>query len=133
MFNVDFDFSFFDSRPYMLQFYPVEFQLKYQLHKDRSDGRRWIRLDSPTSFAVKCTSDIDSIALPPFAGILPEVYDLDDYKRMKLTRTELENYAILVMKLGMTSNGEWSMDLDKARDFWMNLEDVLPDAVGSVL
>lgn len=132
VYNVSFNFEYFTQYPDRLQFYPEEFKIKYNEFKNRS-LYRWIDLDCPTSFAIKCTNDIDTYALPPFIGIMPEIYDLESYKELKLTKTELENYAILVMKLGITSSGEWQMDLDKARDFWMNLDDVLPDAVGSVL
>ena len=37
------------------------------------------------------------------------------------------------MKLGVTSSGDWEMDLGKAREFWSNLDYVLPEEVGSVL
>ena len=47
-----------------------------------------------TSFAVKYNTDILNYAIPPFAGILREIYDIEDYKALKLTKTELENYAI---------------------------------------
>ena len=33
----------------------------------------------------------------------------------------------------MKDDGEWGIDLGKARDFWMNLDSVLPEEVGSVL
>lgn len=133
VFNVSFDFSYFTARPWELQYFPEEFAIKYEIHKSDPTNMRWIELDSPTSFAVKCTSDINAYPIPPFVGILPEIYDLEDYKSLKLTHTELENYAILVMKLGMDNNRNWDMDFDTARDFWRNLDSVLPDAVGSVL
>ena len=112
--NATFDFSYFDSRQSLLEFYPKEFTTKYNAYrKDRNI--RWQELDSPTSFAIKCNNDILDYALPPLAGILREVYDLEDYKALKLTKTTLENYAMLVMKLGITETGEWQMDLDKRR------------------
>lgn len=132
VYNASFDFRYFDKYPEKLRYFPAEFGLKYEQYKNNK-LKNWIELDSPTSFAIKCTSGIGAYALPPFAGILPEIYDLDEYKALKLTRTELENYAILVMKLGLNADGSWQIDLDKARDFWSNLDGVLPDAVGSVL
>ena len=131
--NVSFDFSYFDSNSQYLELYPDEFSRKYKLYQRDRTGMKWQELDSPTSFAIKCNSDILEYAVPPFAGIFREVYDLEDYKQLKLTKTELENYALLVMKLGLNSNGEWEMDLDKAKEFWLNLDHVLPEAVGSVL
>jgi hypothetical protein len=37
------------------------------------------------------------------------------------------------MTLGCDKDGNWQMDLNKAVDFWQNLDSVLPEEVGSVL
>lgn len=75
--NVTFNFSYFDSRSALLEFYPAEFKKKYtQYQKNRTS--KWVELDSPTSFAIKCNSDILDYAIPPFAGILREVYEIED-------------------------------------------------------
>lgn len=131
--NVSFDFSYFDSNADYLDLYPEEFRRKYKLYQGDRTKMKWQELSSPTSFAVKCNNDILNYSLPPFVGIFREVYDLEDYKQLKMTKTELENYAMLVMKLGINGDGEWEMDLDKAKDFWRNLDNVLPEEVGSVL
>ena len=129
--NVTFDFSYFDSHAAELEFYPKEFQRKYVLYQNNRTSR-WIELDSPYSFAVKVNNDILQYAIPPFAGILRELYDLEDYKGLKLAKTALENYAMLAMKIPL-KDGEWGIDLDKAKDFWRNLDEVLPEEIGSVL
>lgn len=130
--NVTFDFSYFDGHSQYLEYYPKEFQTKYKTYQN--DRRmKWQELDSPTSFAIKCNNDILEYSLPPFAGILREVYDLEDYKQLKLTKTTLENYAMLVMTIGLNDEGEWQIDLDKAKEFWRNLDSVLPEEIGSVL
>ena len=131
--NVTFDFSYFDSRSAMLDFYPDEFRTKYKQYQDKRTEMKWQELDSPTSFAIKCNTDILSYSIPPFAGILREVYDLEDYKQLKLSKTTLENYAMLVMSLGIDKDGNWQIDLDKAKEFWRNLDSVLPEEIGSVL
>jgi hypothetical protein len=130
--NVTFDFSYFDSSPEMLDYYPKEFATKYAIYQ-KQRTMRWIELDSPTSFAIKCNSDILHYSIPPFAGILREIYDIEDYKQLKKTKTALENYAMLAMTLPMDSDGSWIIDYDKAKDFWFNLDSVLPEEVGSVL
>lgn len=130
--NVTFNFSYFDSRQTLLEYFPKEFQSKYEVYKSNRQTK-WIELDSPTSFAIKCNRDILDYAIPPFAGILREIYDIEDYKQLKLSKTSLENYAMVVMTLGMDNDGNWKMDLDKAKDFWRNLDAVLPEEIGSVL
>lgn len=131
--NVSFNFSLFDSYPLLLANYPTEFEAKYKLYLNNRSGMKWQELDAPYSFAVKCSDDILEYPVPPFAGVLREIYDIEDYKDLKLTKTALENYAILVMKLGISKEGEWTMDFNKAQDFWSNLDSVLPEEVGSVL
>lgn len=131
--NVSFNFSYFDANPAYLELYSDEFKKKYELYKNDRVKMKWQELDAPYSFAVKCNNDILAYALPPFVGIFREVYDLEDYKQLRMTKTELENYALLAMKLGINDDGEWEMDLDKAKEFWRNLDAVLPEAVGSVL
>lgn len=75
--NVTFDFSYFDSHAAMLDFYPPEFKTKYNAYQ-RDRRNKWIELDSPTSFAVKANNDILAYSIPPFVGILRELYDLED-------------------------------------------------------
>lgn len=130
--NVTFNFSYFDSRQEMLEYYPEEFRRKYDVYRSNRMSR-WIELDCPNSFAIKCNNDILDYSIPPFAGILREVYELEDYKQLKLSKTELENYAMVVMTLGIDADGNWQMDLDKAKEFWRNLDSVLPEEIGSVL
>ena len=76
--NVSFDFSYFRSYPENLLLYPPEFQTKYNLYQNDVAKMRWQELDSPTSFAIKCNKDILNYSMPPFAGILREIYDLED-------------------------------------------------------
>lgn len=133
VFNVTFDFSYFDSNSQYLPFYPAEFQTRYEEYQRNRTGMRYQELSSPTSFAVKYNSDILDYSLPPFAGLLREVYDLEDYKQLRLTATELQNYAMIVMTLGMNQDGSWQMDFDKAYDFWHNLDSILPEEIGSIL
>lgn len=132
VFNVSFDFSYFDSHPQQLPFYPEEFSVKYEAYK-KARRDRWIELDAPNSFAVKCNADIPTYAMPPLAGILREIYDLEDYKQLRMTQEEIENYALLTMKIPMDNDGNWLIDFNKAEEFWRNLDAVMPSEVGSVL
>lgn len=130
--NVAFDFSYFASNAQNLPLYPEEFRQKYAIYQ-RTPSLRWQNLDAPNSFAVKANKETLMYAMPPFAGILREIYSIEDYKALTMTKTEIENYAMLVMKLGMKEDGNWMMNLDKAKEFWRNLDGVLPEEIGSVL
>ena len=132
--NVTFNFSYFDVYPDQLDFYPDEFRQKYEsMYKKDITKYKWIELDSPTSFAVKCNSDILDYAMPPFAGILRELFDVEEFKELKLTKTALENYAMIIMKLGIDKDGNWELDYNKAREFYSNLDAITPDEIGTIL
>ncbi len=133
VFNVTFDFSYFSAREGLLEYYPAEFTTMYNAYKKDSQNMRWQELPSPNSFALKINDDIIEYELPPFAGIFRDIYDLEDYRNLKLTKTALENYAVLVMTLGVNENGEWQFPLEMARDFWSNLDAILPEEIGSIL
>ena len=62
-----------------------------------------------------------------------EIYDIEDYAQLKKTKTEIENYAMVVMTLGLDEEGDWQIDLPKAKEFWRNLDNVLPEEIGSIL
>lgn len=133
VFNVTFNFSYFNgNRNKYLQYYPKEFATKYKAYQE-DNKKQYQELDSPTSFCIKVNKDIPEYAVPPFSGVLPSYYDLSDYNNLKLTKTELENYAMLVMQLGIDNNGNWTLDFEKAKNFYNNLNEVLPEEVGSVL
>lgn len=134
VFDVTFDFSYFDKYPGRLAFYPEEFKTKYAQYTSQTGKKvKWITLDPPNSFAIKFNDDITDYPIPPFVGLLREIYDLEDFKNLKLTKTELENYALLVMKILMDDEGRWLIDEGKARAIFENLSAVLPEEVGAVL
>lgn len=133
VFNVSFDFSYFNTRLDHLDLYPEEFREKYQLYKKSTSKMRWQELSAPNSFAIKANKDTLASAAPPFAGILNDIYDIEDYKELKMTKADIENYALLVMELGVTDEGRWKIDYKKALEFWGNLEHVLPEEIGAVL
>jgi len=133
--NVTFDFMYFarNGREPLLEFYPPEFTARYNAFKEDPRHLRWQVLDSPNSFAIKANGDILRYAMPPLAGVLREVFDIDQYRNMKLAKTAIENYAMLVVNLGINEDGDWQIPLEQAKQFYHNLDEVLPEEVGSVL
>ena len=131
--NVTFDFSYFDANGQYLDLYPEEFKTRYTLYRKDMTHSRWQELDAPNSFAIKCNKDILGYAFPPFVGLLREIYDLEDLRQLRMSKEQIENYALLVMNLGMNDEGEWVMDYGKAKKFFHNLDDELPEEIGAVL
>lgn len=144
--NVEFDFTYFDNNEELLDSFPAEFRSKYNMvssKKQSKSGRgrtsrgtsrsKWVELDSPTSFAIKVNSDNVLYPVPPFVGLLREIYDIEDYKDLKLSKTAIDNYAMIAMKLPLDDDGGYVLDFPKAEQFWRNLDSILPEEIGSIL
>lgn len=131
--NVSFDFSYFRPREATLDYYPEEFRQRYEAYKKDVRGLRWQELSAPNSFAIKTNKDILAYAIPPFVGLLREIFDLEKYRELRLTKEEIENYALLVMRLGLDDEGNYNLDYDKAVKFFRNMDAVLPEEIGAVL
>lgn len=131
--NVTFDFSYFNGQKNaLLDYYPKEFKTKYNAYSKDRRNKRYQELDVPNSFAIKANRDILDYALPPLIGVMTSLYDLADYQELQLTKTELDNYALLVMKLAF-SNGGYELPEVQSKGFFKNLANVLPQQVGAVL
>ncbi len=130
--NVTFNFSYFSRKPALLKYYPDEFTRKFEEYRD-GKADKWQELDAPNSFAIKCTSDILDYAIPPFAGLFREIYDIEDYKQLKKAKTELDNYALLAMYLEKDAKNNWKLSFTDAKEYWSNLDSVLPEQIGSIL
>ena len=135
VYNFSFDFLYFDKYKEKLEEYPEEFVTKYNIYK--SDMKqKWQELDSKNTICIKLNEDVD-YAIPPFAGIFEELYDLEDYKALKLARTELENTAILIEKIPYLKStdelNQFALQLDLAISYHNKAAAELPSQIGSML
>lgn len=127
-----FDFSYFDSRQEELSAFSSEFVEKYEAYK--GDGTlKWQELDVNKQFCIKITDSIYPAPILPFGGVLEYIYRILDYADLQQTREELENYKILVMKVPLNSEQQLSLDKNLICDFYDNVCNELPSAVGAVI
>lgn len=131
-----FDFSFFASYPKELDKYADEFKEKYELYKKDKKGYKWQEISPSKSLCIKIAESVD-YPIPPFCGIFEEVYNLEDYKSLKLSRSELENYLLLVAKVPFkkdaTGENEFAVSIDKAIEYFNMATESFPDQVGAML
>jgi hypothetical protein len=71
--------------------------------------------------------------MPPFIGVFYGIYDIDDYKSLKKSQTEIGNYKILGMEIPLDSEGNYQIDQDTALTYYRNLTNVLPENIGAFL
>ena len=131
-----FDFSFFKTYPKELERFADEFKIKYEEYKKDTKNKRWQEIDPSKSLCIKIAENID-YPIAPFCGLFEEVYSLEDYKALKLARSEMENYLLLVAKIPYlkesgTSNN-FALELNKAIEYFNMAMNEMPDAVAGML
>jgi hypothetical protein len=131
-----YDFSYFKTYKNELDKFPNEFKEKYDLYKGDTKNYRWQEISPSKSLCIKIAESID-YPIPPFAGISEEIWGLEDYKSLKLAKTELENYLILVAKIPYLKNADtenrFGLSLDIAGEYFDKMLNNLPDQVGGLL
>lgn len=149
VYNFAFNFQYFDGNEDVLENYAPEFQTKYKAYQNstsRGGGARdrgkqqedltWQELDSAFTICIKTDESIN-YPFPPFIGVFPEVYELEDYKALKKSNTEMQNYAIVSGTIPMNDKSDTANDfkvtLDTAVQFGNKIVRELPDQVGFIL
>jgi hypothetical protein len=119
--NFQFDFSYYNSRKEELDRVDPEFKEKYDIYKSDTKKYKWQELNSDRTICIKINENFD-YNIPPFAGILESLYDIEDFKELKKAKTELENYMILGFTIpymeNPTSENAFKLGLDKALEFY---------------
>lgn len=135
VYNFAFDFSYFDKYPKKLKQYPKEFQIKYKKYQQSKKDNRWQELDSTNTVCIKINEELD-YPLPPFNAVFESVFDIEDYKKLKKTKTKLDNYMVLTQQIPLDDKSgdpnSFLIDLDTAIAFHNRAAQSLPEAVGLI-
>lgn len=118
VYNFSFDFSFFDRNEELLNSYPDEFKIKHMQYKNTSIGK-WIEIDPDNSICLKVNEDI-TYPLIPFGAVFEDLFNLDEYKKIKKQKTKMDNFLLLAQKIPQLDNKEmnsFAIDLDLAGQF----------------
>jgi len=145
VYNFKFDFDYFSNDEEKLENYAPEFKTKYTKYKNsrQSRGRRsqqedlrWQELDSENVICIKSDETI-FYPFPPFVGVLPDIYEIQDYKSLKKANSEMQNYALIGGKIpikdGSDIANDFKIGLDTAIEFGNKISSELPDQIGFIL
>lgn len=99
---------------------------------------RWFRLPPERTFCMIAGSDDQfDVPLPMFAPLFISLMDLMDLESLINSKTELENYKLLVSKIPLVNSSDdvddFSISLDLANFFNAMLEAAVPELVGTVV
>lgn len=107
----------------------------YNDYKNLGRDYQWFRLTpEKTLCLISGTDDEFETPLPYFLPLFTSLLDLIDLEQILMSKTELENYLLLVSKIPMIENSndvdDFSISLELAQTFNSMLEQVVPELIG---
>jgi hypothetical protein len=146
VYNFAFNFTYFASDESLLSAYPQEFRDKYNEYKqakaDKNVKRKelnnyiWREIDSKNSICIKSDETVP-YSYPPFVSVLPDVFEISDYKALKKSGSEMENIALIAGYIPYTKDSDTANDfkltLDTAIEFGNKITEALPQQIGFLL
>lgn len=115
-----------------LMLYPPEFTTLYEQYKTNSQ-QRWIEIPESISFCLKADETTKSYSIPPWASTLPMLYDIETYKSLQETASEISNYKMIGLEIPVDDDGTPKMDYDLALQYYEHMVNALPPYVGAFM
>ena len=115
-----------------LGLYPEVFTTMWNDYKNGT-ATKWQEIPEDISFCLKADETTPLYSLPSFASTLPMLYDIETFKAMQETSSEISNYKLIGLEIPTDSNGEPQLDWDLALQYYQQLVGVLPPYVGVVM
>jgi|HigsolmetaGSP11D_1036233.scaffolds.fasta_scaffold03714_4 hypothetical protein len=132
VYTFSFDMAYFDRNADELPLYPKEFQKMYNAYKSGSKPR-WQEVDPSRSICLKINEEI-YYDLPPFAGLFGDIFDIEDYKALRMANAVIGNYKFIVQKIPLRQNSDknndFMIDLKTVQMFHNKTANLLPDELG---
>lgn len=135
VFCFSFDFAYFQGNPARLELFPDDFAPMYEKYMSDTKAFRWQELDPNKTICIKFHEDLQ-YNLPVFVGIFPDIFNVNDYKALRKTRTKLGNYKLIVQKIPIdeksSESNSFKITLPLAQQFHSNISSSLPQEIGVI-
>ena len=138
VFNFEFDMSYFDTTPGLVDTYAEEFRMKYRAYKNAKNNAnaRWQALDGDNTICIKFNEDT-MYPTPPFAGLFGALVDIDFFKALSKAKEELGSYKMIVMRIPLNEKSEkhndFQIDGDTAMKYYKMASASINENIGVIL
>ena len=132
VYNVAFNFSYFDTYPEKLTNFPAEFTTMYNQYKGNSQTFKWQELSSENAICLK-VNEHSYIPIPPFVSLFSALADIEDYRAITKNASETNNYKALALEIPVDDEGTFLIDYDLCKDFYTQMCSVLPANIGAIM
>ena len=89
----------------------------------------YVQMPFEKTFCIKYNDGYDFL-YPPFAFIIKEILDVEDFKEIEKTKAENEVYKLIAMKIPTDQNGQPTMNTEQVAPFYELAMDVVSRAIG---
>lgn len=138
----DMDMSYFDKNNTLknvegtlIETYPVEIQQGYNAYLKDKANARYFEPDLKNIVCFKFNESLE-FNFPPFANLYDEISRLEDYKSLALSKTTIDNYKLIGMKIPLLNSERedaLAISTDMAMMFYSMLVNSLPEGVGAFI
>lgn len=111
-----------------LDHYPPEFEKMYADYK--SSGEKYQRVDPDISVCVKADPSVLEYSVPLFAGVLPELYVINDTQALQEAADEIGNYKLITGEMGVDSDGKPILSYEQMLQYYRHIAQNIGDRVG---
>lgn len=114
-----------------LEFYPPEFTSMHEAYK--KGGTKQQQVPPEISWCLPADETDVNAFVPPYAGVLPELLDIEQYRSIQQSVAELSNYKVLVGRMDTDEHGTPVMDDKLSWQYYQHLCNALPPQVGAAI
>ena len=111
-----------------LSMYPPEFKKMYARYE--SDKQKEQPVPPEIAWCLVADESDMNAFVPPYAGIIPELLDIETYRSIQQSVDELSNYKVLVARTSTGEDGLPDVDDRIAEKYYEHLCRAVPDQVG---
>lgn len=111
--------------------YPPEFTALWEEYN--RTGVKYQEIPSDISFCLKADETTSNYSLPYWAAVLPSLHDIESYKELQETASEIDNYKLLTMKIPVDKDGNPELDFELAKTYYNHVCANLPQFVGAAM
>lgn len=123
-----FDVDMSKIREENLDCYPPEFTEMY--NKYRNEGQKWQPVNPDISVCIKADASILEYSLPPFSGVLPLLYVINDAQSLQEAANEIDNYKLIAGQVPLDSAGVPTMSYEDVEKYYRQVGANIGDRVG---
>ncbi len=139
------DFNYFNNRKYLLDSYGETIKnmyYSYTGYQEIIDGKKGKKVkgdaslrwqEPPNQICLKINDDQLLFSSPPFAGIFPDILNLDEYKILKKTGEVLDKYKLIALQIPVGENGEFKLDGEVCDKYYNQICDNVSEQIGVAL